>query len=91
VRVSGVCALPTLVDVSTPEDGDPRFGDPAEQPPDELDEALAAAVANAAVDGEYVEADEQALIRLYQRGGLTREEFLRRARAMAIRKAAEDK
>lgn len=55
----------------------------------ELDDALAAAVANAALEGITVEADEQALIRLHQSGGIDRAEFLRRARALALRKAGE--
>lgn len=52
-----------------------------------LDDALAAAVANAALEGVTVEADEQALIRLHQSGGIDRDEFLRRARTLAQRKA----
>ena len=59
----------------------------ASGPPANLDEALAAAVANAALEGITVEADEQALIRLHQSGGIDRDEFLRRARALAQRKA----
>lgn len=53
----------------------------------ELDGALAAAVANAALEGIDVEADEQALIRLHQAGGIDHPEFLRRAQALAERKA----
>jgi hypothetical protein len=52
-----------------------------------LDDALADAVANAALEGIALEADEQALIRLHQSGGTDRDEFLRRARAIAQRKA----
>ncbi len=45
--------------------------------------ALAAAVANAALEGIRVEADEQELIRRHQRGELTQDEFLAAARALA--------
>lgn len=45
--------------------------------------AITAAVANAALEGIHVEADEQELIRRHQRGKLTREEFLAAARALA--------
>ena len=72
----------TLLCVSIPDDPD----NPGR---DGLEAALAAAVANAAVDGVKVEADEQALIRLHQTGGIDSKEFLRRARALAERKAAE--
>jgi hypothetical protein len=40
-----------------------------------LDDALAAAVANAALEGITFEADEQARIRLHQSGGIDRDEF----------------
>jgi hypothetical protein len=68
--------------VSIPED-------PAEVERDELEAALAATVANAAAGGVVIGPDEQALIRLHQTGGIDDEEFLRRARALAERKAAE--
>jgi hypothetical protein len=73
---------PTLVGVSIPED-------PADGERDELERALAATVANAAAGGVVIGPDEQALIRLHQTGGIDDEEFLRRARALAERKAAE--
>lgn len=56
----------------------------------ESDAALAAAVANAALEGIRVEPDEQELIRRHQRGELTREEFLAAARALAEAKAQPD-
>jgi hypothetical protein len=56
---------------------------------DELEAAMAEAVANAAVEDSRIEADEQALIRLDQTGAIDQDEFLRRARALAERKAAE--
>jgi hypothetical protein len=73
---------PTLVGVSIPEN-------PAEDERDALEAAMAAAVANAAAGGVDIGADEQALIRLHQTGGIDDEEFLRRARALAERKAAQ--
>ena len=73
---------PTLVGVSIPED-------PADDERDELERALAATVANAAAGGVVIGPDEQALIRLHQTGGIDGEAFLRRARALAERKAAE--
>lgn len=48
--------------------------------------ALAAAVANAAMEGIRVEVDEQDLIRRHQRGELSQDGFL-----AAARKLAEDK
>jgi hypothetical protein len=54
-----------------------------------MEAALAATVANAAAGGVEIGPDEQALIRLHQTGGIDDEEFLRRARALAERKAAE--
>jgi hypothetical protein len=69
--------------VPTPDDG-PTRGKRKREPT--LDDALAAAVANAALEGIEVEADEQALIRLHQSGGIDHAEFLRRARALAERK-----
>lgn len=60
---------------------------PKSSGPTSLDDALAAAVANAALEGITVQADEQALIRLHQSGGIDHAEFLRRAQALAERKA----
>lgn len=73
--------------VSTSDDGStfPTSGEDARTAA--LDDALAAAVANAALEGIDVEADEQALIRLHQSGGIDHPEFLRRAQALAERKA----
>ena len=56
---------------------------------DAIDAALAAAVTNAALEGVDVEADEQALIRLHQSGGIDHALFSRRAQALAERKAGE--
>ena len=53
---------------------------------DPTDAALAAAVANAALEGIHVEADEQELIRRHQRGELTQDEFLAAAQALAENK-----
>lgn len=53
---------------------------------DPTDSALAAAVANAALEGIHVEADEQQLIRRHQRGELTQDEFLTAARTLAENK-----
>ena len=52
------------------------------------DPAVDAAVANAALEGIVVEADEQALIRQRQRGEITHEQFLSRARTLAIDKTS---
>jgi hypothetical protein len=53
-------------------------------------DAIAAAIANAALEGIHVEPDEQELIRRHQRGELTREEFLAAARETAEAKADPD-
>lgn len=61
----------------------------ATPPADEgADAAVDAAVANAALEGVVVEPDEQALIRQRQRGEITHEQFLARARALAIDKTS---
>lgn len=57
-------------------------------PDDGVDAAVDAAVANAALEGIVIEPDEQDLIRLRQRGQITHEEFLARARTMAIDKTS---
>jgi hypothetical protein len=54
---------------------------------DTSEAAIAAAVANAALEGIRVEPDELELIRRHQRGELTREEFLAAAQALAEAKA----
>lgn len=54
---------------------------------DQAGAAIAAAAANAALEGICVEADEQELIRRHQLGELTHEEFLAAARKLAERKA----
>lgn len=73
--------------VSTSDDGStpPASDDPART--ETLDNALAAAVTNAALEGIDIEADEQALIRLHQSGGIDHAEFLRRATTLAQRKS----
>jgi len=53
----------------------------------EIDEAVAAAVANAAVENIDLEPDEQELIRRHQRGEISTEDFLAAARELAQRKA----
>jgi hypothetical protein len=50
---------------------------------DTSEAAIAAAVANAALERIRVEPDELELIRRHQRGELTREEFLAAAQALA--------
>jgi hypothetical protein len=60
---------------------------PDEPGRDEANALVDAAIANAAMDDIYLDPDEQELIRLYQRDEIDREEFLRRARAVADRKA----
>ena len=64
--------MPTLADVTNK---------------DNVEDALAAAVTNAALEGIHVAEDEQALIRLHQSGAIDKAEFLRRAAALAQRKA----
>lgn len=49
----------------------------------DADDALAAAVQNAALDDIHVAEDEQALIRLHQSGEIDKAEFLRRAADLA--------
>jgi hypothetical protein len=53
---------------------------------DTSEAAIAAAVANAALEGIHVEADEQELVRRHQRGELSQDEFLAAARALAENK-----
>lgn len=53
----------------------------------DIDRAIAAAVANAAVDGILVEPDEQALGRRRLRGEISHKEFLRQLRELALTKA----
>ena len=86
-RAPGAPCVPTLERVSTSDDGStpPASDDPART--ETLDNALAAAVTNAALEGIDIEADEQALIRLHQSGGIDHAEFLRRATTLAQRKA----
>lgn len=55
---------------------------------DGADAAVDAAVANAALEGIVVEPDEQALIRQRQRGEIAHEQFLARARTLAIDKTS---
>lgn len=54
---------------------------------DNAEDALAAAITNAALEGIYVAEDEQDLIRLHQTGVIDKAEFLRRAAALAQEKA----
>lgn len=54
---------------------------------DNVDDALAAAVTNAALEGIHVAEDEQDLIRLHQSGAIDKDEFLRRATALAEQQA----
>lgn len=54
---------------------------------EEIDRAIGAAVANAALDGQLVEPDEQALGRRRLRGEISHPEFLRLARQLAVTKA----
>ena len=51
------------------------------------DDALAAAVQNAALEDIYVAEDEQELIRLHQSDEIAEAEFLRRAAELARRRA----
>jgi hypothetical protein len=67
-----VTATPTLADVTNK---------------DNVEDALAAAVTNAALEGIHVAEDEQTLIRLHQSGAIDKAEFLRRAADLAQRKA----
>lgn len=53
----------------------------------DVDAAIDAAIANAAMEDIHLNPDEQELIRLHQRGEIDRMEFLRRAHALAERKA----
>ena len=54
---------------------------------EEIDRAIAAAVANAALDGQLVEPDEQALGRRRLRGEISHPELLQLARQLAVTKA----
>jgi hypothetical protein len=54
---------------------------------DNVEDALAAAVTNAALEGIHIAEDEQDLIRLHQSGAIDKAEFLRRAAELARRKA----
>lgn len=75
--------LPWTTRTSTPRPLVP----PAGRPDEEIDRAIAAAVANAAFDGTVVEPDEQALGRRRLRGEISHPEFLRLARELAVAKA----
>jgi hypothetical protein len=65
---------PTLKIVNSPSDG--TDGD-----------AVDRAVANAALEGIEIPADEQELIRQRQRGEISHEDFLRLARSIAVEKS----
>ena len=54
---------------------------------DDADDALGAAVQNAALEDVHVAEDEQELIRHHQSGEIDKEEFLRRAADLAQRKS----
>jgi hypothetical protein len=76
--------LPGQLDAAAPPSPSLIFVHPDADDPTEA--ALAAAVANAALEGIHVEADEQELIRRHQRGELSQDEFLAAARALAENK-----
>lgn len=76
--------LPGQLDGAAPPSPNLIFVHPDADDP--TDAALAAAVANAALEGIHVEDDEQELIRRHQRGELTQDEFLAAARALAENK-----
>ncbi len=78
------CRLPGQLDAAAPPSPNLIFVHPDADDPTEA--ALAAAVANAALEGIHVEADEQELIRRHQRGELSQDEFLAAARALAENK-----
>lgn len=52
---------------------------------DNLEDALAAAVTNAALEGIHLTDEEQDLIRLHQSGAIDKAEFLRRATELAVK------
>lgn len=54
---------------------------------DRVSRAIDAAIANAALEGIHIPADERALIEAHQRGELSDSDFLERARDLALRKA----
>ena len=54
---------------------------------DAVSRAIDAALANAALEGIHIPADERALIEAHQRGDLSDSDFLERARDLAQRKA----
>ncbi|HZC53045.1 MAG TPA: hypothetical protein VE441_11160 [Mycobacterium sp.] len=54
---------------------------------DAVEDALAAAVTNAGIEGLHLTEDEQDLIRLHQSGAIDKSELLRRAAELAQRKA----
>ena len=56
---------------------------------DAVSRAVDAAIANAALEGIQIPADERALIEVHQRGELSDSDFLERARAIAQRKAGD--
>lgn len=56
---------------------------------EQVDAAITAAAANAALEGIGVEADERELIRRHQLGEITHEEFLASARALAEAKSGQ--
>lgn len=56
-------------------------------PGDAVSRAIDAAVANAALEGIHIPADERALIEAHQRGEISDSDFLEQARDLAQRKA----
>jgi hypothetical protein len=54
---------------------------------DAVSRAIDSALANAALEGIHIPADERALIEAHQRGELSDSDFLERARDIAQRKA----
>lgn len=69
----------------TPEHA-PRTVD-AQDSGDAVSRAVDAALANAALEGIHILADERALIEAHQRGEISDDEFLDQARDLAQRKA----
>ena len=77
---------PTLAIMAETSDPAPHTAD-APHGGDAVSRAIDAALANAALEGIHIPADERALIEAHQRGELSDSDFLERARDLAQRKA----
>ena len=79
-------ARPTLAIMADTPESAPDSADPPGTS-GAVSRAVGAALANAALEGIHIPADERALIEAHQRGDISDSDFLDRARDLAQRKA----